>query len=183
MSFRRSAVIPCSFQVMCCLAIAIVGLALPAGGQTIATVKVLARPLSIDYTGGLFGYYRMEPYTDRLLGGTEETLPPVAAFLERRREDHRLLVGMGNNFAPEFGAALQLEGKDQCFLRVPVIKEEPYERRLPPVVLYKDDTRFAKMAHCDNVAAFLMYAGYRAVVPGREIFCTLQSGCGRLRWS
>jgi hypothetical protein len=121
--------------------------------------------LSIEYTGGLFGYYRMEPYADALLGGTEETLPPVAAFLKKRKEDDRLLVGMGNNFGPEFGAALQLEGKDECFLRVPVIKEEPYERRLPPVVLYKDDTRFAKMAHCDNVAAFLMDAGYRAVVP------------------
>jgi hypothetical protein len=121
--------------------------------------------LSIEYTGGLFGYYRMEPYADALLGGTEETLPPVAAFLKKRKEDDRLLVGMGNNFGPEFGAALQLEGKDECFLRVPVIKEEPYERRLPPVVLYKDDTPFAKMAHCDNVAAFLMDAGYRAVVP------------------
>ena len=107
---------------------------------------MLARPLSIAYTGGLFGYYRMEPYADRLLGGTEETLPPVAAFLKRRREDHRLLVGMGNNFAPEFGAALQLEGLDKCFQRVPAIKEEPYEKRLPPVVLYKDDTRFAKIA-------------------------------------
>jgi hypothetical protein len=64
-----------------------------------------------------------------------------------------------------------MEGTEEdCGQPVAEIGQEPYERRLPPVVLYKDDRRIAKHPHCDNVAVFLMRAGYRAVVPGREDF-------------
>ena len=124
-------------------------------------------PLSVEYTGGLFGYYRMEPDEAQ-----ELRLRPVAAFLENRKGNDRLLLGMGDNFGPEFGAALQFEnaGSSDCKQPVQQIAKERYGRGLPPVVLYKDDNRIAKHARCDNVALFLMRAGYRAVVPGREDF-------------
>ncbi|MGO8756551.1 MAG: hypothetical protein ACLQG3_00360 [Terracidiphilus sp.] len=122
----------------------------------------------IDYTGSLLGYYRME------FGEPDgKHLPPVQAFLDFRKQDpSRLLLGMGDNFGPEFGASLQLEndpGKGHpngCFL--PQNKSDNGETR--PESLYKNDDRVAGQARCDNVLNFLMHAGFRAVVPGSQDF-------------
>src|SRR5579871_5581170 len=68
---------------------------------------------SLEYTGGLFGYYRIEePDKDKRLEGNNEELKPVRDFLDKRgslvkdkkNADDRLLLGMGDNFGPEFGA-------------------------------------------------------------------------------
>jgi hypothetical protein len=120
---------------------------------------------SVDYTGALFGYYRIEPTSSKPL------FPAVLAFGKERAQRHQtLLLGMGDNFAPEFGASLQLTGEktQDCY---EAIDTSDSKRDLsPPEILYKEDTRVAKKVECDNVANFLLREGYRAVVPGREDF-------------
>ena len=70
---------------------------------------------------------------------------------------------MGDNFAPEMGASLQLPHlDDDC-------KLEPDSQSFPEG-LYKDSGRNALKAECDNVVRFLLKGGYRAIVPGREDF-------------
>ena len=120
----------------------------------------------IDYTGGLLGYFRME--------ATETTpvLPPVKAFVDFRDADAKngghLLLGMGDDFGPEFGAALQLENAPGSPCYQPQNLRPDKETR--PESLYKNDDRVALKAQCDNVLNFLMRTGFRALVPGREDF-------------
>jgi hypothetical protein len=116
----------------------------------------------IYYTGKLFGYYRIE------YGESEDQyLDSVAAFLKNRkafRDDW--LLGMGDNFAPEFGASIQLQSADcHCVDETASKDEKQY-----PKYLYKSDDRIPTGAPCDNVTNFLIQAGYRALVPGREDF-------------
>jgi hypothetical protein len=134
--------------------------------------------LALDYTGSLFGYYRIEP--DEKL----QLKPPRRFLEEKRNRANRLLLGMGDNFSPEFGASVQREleeyknhgeseprKKEPCFLPVPPSeKPKPGHKNEAPEVLYKDSSRLPNMAECDNVARFLMQAGYRVIVPGREDF-------------
>ncbi len=124
----------------------------------------------IDYTGSLYGYYRME-YNEP----DQNHLPPVSKFLDYRKADpSRLLLSMGDNFGPEFGASIQLEN-----LNTPKPSEggcnliqtiDPGTKETRPESLYKDDGRVAPRADCDNVLNFLMHAGFRAVVPGSQDF-------------
>lgn len=113
----------------------------------------------IYYTGKLFGYYRIEP--------DEKThLRTVDRFLEwRNGADPGWLLGTGDNFGPEFGAGIQL--KDDCATQEPTTDRH---KIYAPETFYKQERRYAKSAACDNVANFLMTAGYRALVPGREDF-------------
>ena len=131
-------------------------------GQTTST--------QIDYTGSLYGYYRME-----FNEPDQKHLPPVASFLAFRKKDpSRLLLGLGDNFGPEFGASIQMENlntpdpsKGGCNLPQSV---DPRTKETRPESLYKDDGRVAPRANCDNVLNFLMHAGFRAVVPGSQDF-------------
>jgi hypothetical protein len=124
----------------------------------------------IDYTGGLYGYYRME-----FNEADQNHLPPVKSFLDYRNADSsRLLLSMGDNFGPEFGASIQLENlntpdpsKGGCNLPQTI---DPNTKETRPESLYKDDGRVAPRADCDNVLNFLMHAGFRAVVPGSQDF-------------
>ena len=124
----------------------------------------------IDYTGNLYGYYRME-----FNESDQNHLPPVKSFLDFRKSDpSRLLLGMGDNFGPEFGASIQLENLNTpdpsqggCKLPQTV---DPGTKETRPESLYKDDGRVAPRANCDNVLNFLMHAGFRAVVPGSQDF-------------
>lgn len=124
----------------------------------------------IDYTGSLYGYYRME-YNE----ADQNHLPPVASFLDFRKKDSsRLLLSLGDNFGPEFGASIQLENLDTpgaaqggCNLPQSI---DPNTKETRPESLYKDDGRVAPRANCDNVLNFLMHAGFRAVVPGSQDF-------------
>src|ERR1035441_3436794 len=124
----------------------------------------------IDYTGSLYGYYRME-YNE----SAQNHLPPVKSFLDYRNADSsRLLLSMGDNFGPEFGASIQLENlttpdpsKGGCNLPQTI---DPGTKETRPESLYKDDGRVAPRADCDNVLNFLMHAGFRAVVPGSQDF-------------
>ncbi|MEI9969949.1 MAG: hypothetical protein WDM87_15495, partial [Terracidiphilus sp.] len=124
----------------------------------------------IDYTGSLYGYYRME-----FNEPDQKHLPPVKGFLDFRKSDSsRLLLGMGDNFGPEFGAAIQLENLDtpdpsQSGCKLPQTVD-PDTKETRPESLYKDDGRMAPRANCDNVLNFLMHAGFRAVVPGSQDF-------------
>ncbi len=127
------------------------------------TNQAQASEIKIDYTGSLMGFYRMEYGED----STNAVLPPVQSFLKVRQLDSsRLLLGMGDNFGPEFGASLQLEGAKPC--DQPPKQTPSGEGR--PESLYKDDDRVPNEAQCDNVLNFLMHAGFRAVVPGSQDF-------------
>lgn len=124
----------------------------------------------IDYTGSLYGYYRME-YNE----ADQNHLRPVKSFLDFRKSDpDTLLLSMGDDFGPEFGAAIQLENLNTpdpsqggCSLPQTI---DPVTKETRPESLYKDDDRVAPRADCDNVLNFLMHAGFRAVVPGNQDF-------------
>jgi hypothetical protein len=134
--------------------------------------------LQIRYTGKLFGYYRME--ADEPLDRPK--LSAVRRFLlaesSKDSTGDTLLLGMGDNFAPEFGASLQQEVSSSipCFVhgKPPQGKDAPKSADQYFVDLYEDhyksSTRKPPLADCDNVTRFLMAAGYRVVVPGREDF-------------
>jgi hypothetical protein len=121
--------------------------------------------LRVDYTGGLYGYFRDDAPTFHDTDGL------VGHFIQVHGGEGHLLLGMGDNFGPEFGASIQEEDRANCGLPT-----DPSERL--PQALYKDDLRVAKSAECDNVANFLLKAGYRVIVPGREDF---MYGSGWLR--
>ncbi len=124
----------------------------------------------IDYTGSLYGYYRME-----FNEPDQNHLSPVKSFLDFRKSDpSRLMLGMGDIFGPEFGASIQLENLNTpdpsqggCKLPQTI---DPGTKETRPESLYKDDGRVAPRANCDNVLNFLMHAGFRAVVPGSQDF-------------
>ena len=124
-----------------------------------------AQSTTINYTGRLMGYYRIEA-NEQIWNSdgtpSDHLLKPVKDFLNWRKKNPELLVGMGDNFGPEFGASIQPVGSDDCLV--------PAGKGIAPGSLYKDGTRIPKSAHCDNVLRFLMAAGFRAVVPGREDF-------------
>jgi len=133
-------------------------------GQTASPRPAYTTDTGFDYTGNLLGYYRMEP--------TEQSaiLPPVKEFLDeyRKSNPNTLLIGMGDNFGPEFGASLQLENDaDKECMQDP---KDTGDGETRPESLYKDDDRVPRLPQCDNVLNFLMHAGFRAVVPGRDDF-------------
>ncbi|MGA7341736.1 MAG: hypothetical protein WBE72_24805 [Terracidiphilus sp.] len=157
------------------------------------TLPAQTPDLEVKYTGRLFGYYRIEPdesVSAAPAPGSGIRLSTVRAFLgslsshPAQRPDapqtDTLLLGMGDNFAPEFGASIQQEfrtadGNGPCESRVPdgpptSTTGEAEWHRSAPEALYKTETRMPVQADCDNVLRLLMTAGYRAVVPGREDF-------------
>src|ERR1700733_13124614 len=138
----------------------------------------------VDYTGALFGYYRIEP-KEKPEAGQKAVLAPVNEFLKRRAGlPQQLLLGMGDNFGPEFGSSVQMQPlnqnhlpdeTDHCFLKLTKGSQDMKDReegKAYPQILYKDSERVLgdKQVDCDSVANFLMTAGYRALVPGREDF-------------
>jgi len=139
--------------------------------------SIASRTFVLNYTGALYGYYRIEE-PDPAAG----KLDPPDTFLHHDWKTPPLLLGMGDNFGPEFGASIQEDHVTmpvngtldkfteslECYL--PATQPTPGHKAVPPEIYYKDDDRLPKMAECDNVGRFLMWAGYRAIVPGREDF-------------
>jgi hypothetical protein len=149
--------------------------------QTSPTPDKSSSPsINIQYTGRLFGYYRIEPDADAV-EAKEKALPaagravplaaPAAFLRERQKTPSDLLLGMGDNFGPEFGASIQKESprENDCRLDAPAWVQGQLDTYAPES-LYKSEWRKPIFADCDNVTRFLMAAGYRAVVPGREDF-------------
>jgi hypothetical protein len=141
--------------------------------------------LEFQYTGKLFGYYRIEP-------GEPPSLKPVLDFqsaypMPASGKRSVPLLGMGDNFAPEFGASVQQEflhfgisdsanppeNWSPCMApadKTPHDQGAASHKYAAPEVLYKSSKRMPVLADCDNVTRFLMTADYRAIVPGREDF-------------
>jgi hypothetical protein len=154
----------------------------PLAGSGKAHPPTPSKVLTVNYTGRLFGYYRMEPPIADRFGNVRPDLPVVGQFFEKHSKDGALLLGMGDNFAPEFGAAIQQEFTTASGDWAPCknlqrddlskIKNNDLKQRklFAPESLYKSEIRLPAMADCDNVTRFLMTAGYRAIVPGREDF-------------
>ncbi len=152
-----------------CLSPLLVSMALPL--LLPCVLRGQSNTTQIDYTGSLYGYYRME-YNEP----DQNHLLPVKKFLDvyRKSNPDTLLIGLGDNFGPEFGASIQLENlntpdppKEGCNLPQSI---DPSSKETRPESLYKDDGRFAPRANCDNVLNFMMHAGFRAVVPGSQDF-------------
>ena len=64
-----------------------------------------------------------------------KNLPPVSEFLVYRSgpdKSGRLLLGMGDNFGPEFGASLQLENASgsQCYQTPTALQDKRPSRRV-----------------------------------------------------
>ncbi len=143
--------------------------------------------LPVFYTGRLLGYFRHPDRQTLCQQGCPADLPrsvQVEAFLQRLAQAgggnpfDRLLVGVGDNFAPDFGARViyrdlasqDVVHKDTLFYS--------HERRRWIDVLHEafDEaaTREARSGWstvpADNVACFLRLAGYDALVPGKHDF-------------
>ena len=145
--------------------------------DTTGTPSIASKTFVLNYTGALYGYYRIEE-PDPSAGKLE----PPDTFLHHNWKTPPLLLGMGDNFGPEFGASIQEDHlklpvngnldkfteSPECYL-LPT-QPPPGHKAVPPEIYYKDDDRLPKMAECDNVGRFLMWAGYRAIVPGKEDF-------------
>ena len=164
-----------SFGVECASIIAVVVAILVMGGFAEAQGE---QPLKVAYTGRLFGYHRIEPGEQDAAGNATPALMAVQQFLKWRPTD-ALLVGMGDNFGPEFGASIQEEYKpsgitnDPCAapLTYPSGPLDPQRWKFEaPEGIYKSGSRLAFKADCDNVVRFLLESGYSALVPGREDF-------------
>lgn len=128
------------------------------------TATAFAQDLKIAYTGQLMGYYRQ----DVAAKPSDPPNPPKLLLKELTTDDakgFKLILGMGDNFAPEFGAALYQPDGSNCLSNNPAKANGPFPR-----ALYKTDLNPPNRAECDNVAGFLMQAGYRAIVPGKEDF-------------
>jgi hypothetical protein len=117
------------------------------------------------YTGRLFGYFRypdIQASTDQGCPDVATTpLPPQAALflstLEKLRSAHQPLVSMGENFAPELLARAVLDRTPGSPQRGELINKD---------VLTAESDHIAS----DNVACFLRFMGFDAVVPGQQDF-------------
>jgi hypothetical protein len=143
-------------------------------------------PLKVKFTGALFGYYRIEADEDP----ASPKLTVVDSLLKNLQDgvnardkagpsSRSLLLGMGDNYSPEFGASVQQEfkslkgDKSPCSVPAPAPHGPAAAGKwslFAPETLYKSEDRMPALANCDNVTGFLMTAGYRAIVPGREDF-------------
>jgi hypothetical protein len=135
---------------------------------------VSTKDFDFNYTGALFGYYQINE--------NEKMIPAVQRFItfrpgewDKPNEDFPqysyLLVGMGDNFAPEFRASLQPD-EPNCNFLPDTAEAGAKQKNEVPQRFYKSSLRILKpeSVPCDNVARFLISAGYRAIVPGREDF-------------
>ncbi len=129
-----------------------------------------ADPLTIVYTGKLFGYYRIAPgNSPTLLGPVQRFIASWNATKDASPGFRPLLLGMGDNFGPEFGASLQLENDKDEDCKQPANSLSSERKEIVyPQSLYKRAERTPKQADCDNVVRFMTTLGYRAIVPGKE---------------
>jgi hypothetical protein len=121
-------------------------------------------PFRIGFTGDLMGFYR----TDAPYGLPNDLRTKTKAEMDR---GNFILVGMGSNFGPEYGAALQLPASGHCHIPADPTTFIGGDLNSTPEKFYKglanDGTdRIAPEADCDNVALYLRSIGYSAVTPG-----------------
>ena len=97
-----------------CLSPLLISMALPL--LLPCVLRAQSNTSQIDYTGSLYGYYRME-YNEP----DQKHLLPVKKFLDvyRKSNPDNLLIGLGDNFGPEFGASIQLENLDTPEIKPP----------------------------------------------------------------
>lgn len=157
----------------------------------------------ILYTGRLFGYFRIPDHQPRdVQVGTDGDVcnaqdqtnwsPAAHDFHERRQtKPDAILVGTGDNFAPEIEArefalpegnsksadGFIPRGKDQYVWYPSVPQQHPWDGRWVHVgeALRDRDFRRSRMhgegsIPTDNVGCFLIQEKYAAVVPGRHDF-------------
>jgi len=167
-----------------------------ATGSSTVTTTSQTPELTINFTSKLMGYFRLpdhQPWAVTNAGHCmpppEQRLPPgqgltrqlshdAQVFTEKFRSNNALLVGTGDNFSPNYFSrvlvgippelAAKENGKD--FFGWDGTQWVPFEKA---PFRHNND-----VAPADNVACFLAYEHYAAVVPGKH---DLHYGPERLR--
>ena len=145
-----------------------------------------ATPMNVDvvYTGRLLGYFRVPSLQDfDAKGCPANGIPSKAAdkFLkirERQVDAKTVLVGTGDNFAPELEARVFSNLPPRQDKQYAIGNKELYYGSGDKWVFYKDapDSLIKQIAEgngtipSDNVGCFLRRAGYAAIVPGKHDF-------------
>lgn len=160
----------------CILTLAIVcgmtGIAAPLAAQTDDT-------LTVAYTGRLLGYARLPDRQSKTTTGCSDQSGPtdgsddVGKLLKERLETYKgaLIVGMGDNFAPELDARRFADGDLKEMFTWDHVSGGPWipnGPRLAPLVPSIEAGHTA--IPTDNVACFFRLARYTALVPGKHDF-------------
>jgi hypothetical protein len=184
-----------------------------------ATTAPAAADLEIFYTGRLLGHARIpdqqwtttrscEPQPDKPCPPSSKAAQVLLRFLQDtgyRRKPGQLLLGLGDNFGPEYWARsiLEAETGSQAFIRKTVettVGLRPVNPKFKDYFVWMEsagwfDIRLNKNKPLsaaysplelagratipfDNVAEFFRKAGYQAIVPGKHDF---YFGAERLR--
>jgi 5'-nucleotidase-like protein len=152
----------------------------------VALPAARSEPVRILYTGKLLGYFRdpdaQSPDRDSQVCGDKGKNPSLAAqkFREAIRENQLndvILVGMGDNFAPE------VEARKFCLSPADESSKRLFKRDGKEFFEW-DGNQWQSHRHGkdyipdDNVASFFIDEGYAAIVPGKHDF---YYGAERLR--
>lgn len=149
---------------------------------------------SILFTGKLFGYFRLPnkqafedgkdpknpcPSPARIASGDERMSVDAEVFM-KIREDNRaaLLLGTGDNFAPNYySRVITPEFQPGLNLHKEAYEWDPWNGTGEWTLYNRISDKLSKQlweGHgtipTDNVACFLSYAGYTAIVPGKHDF-------------
>ena len=153
-----------------------------------ATPVPAPSPVDIVYTGRLFGYFRVPSlqkfsekngcpnYTDDL---PSEAAKKFLAVRDHQAPDTTIMVGTGDNFAPELEA--RVFDEPPATGGYPVGNKELYLGSSNDWVIYTDTNQSTQnlrnriaagygVIPNDNVACFLRRAKYAAIVPGKHDF-------------
>src|SRR5579864_9356437 len=139
---------------------------------------------SILFTGKLMGYYRLPDKQSLQSNDCEAPGPGAQASRDAQvfidnyagRDPDTLLLGTGDNFSPNYYSRV-FATETQSDLANPFQKELyvwgyskwwPYDR--VPSYVAADERRGKGTIPTDNVACFLSYVHYDAIVPGKEDF-------------
>lgn len=165
-----------------------------SNGHTDLRAHVLGSRPSFLFTGKLFGYFRLPdkqtledgsdptnpcPSRDKISSGEKQMSRDATVFMEiRRRNLTAILLGTGDNFSPNYYSRVIVPGSS----RRTNYHKERYEWDWgiphPGWTLYKNisDSLWKELREgegtlpTDNVACFLSYANYKAIVPGKHDF-------------
>src|SRR5215472_2075391 len=167
----------------------------------------------VDATSGLFGYFRLPDHQDLEWISVQEksapqsgffcpsdvntASPDARVFLTLPAPNNRLLVGTGDNFAPNYGSRMFTDDPKKSSKTM--FADGHHEKELYNWDWTRNEWTYYDGRHwdsnklewvptneiqgedmipTDNVACFLSYAGYAAIVPGKHDF---QYGTERLR--
>ena len=160
MNFRQTTIATTLFM---CLAVTALGQGTVPENSASAAPQPQPKNLQILFTDHLLGYYRIpDAQAEDFQALCPEAAPGTPAYelLPIHKGNNTILVGMGNNFAVEFGSRTYQDTRGA------------HAKSRDP------GTKFSLDKIGDNVSCFLSRAGYDALAPGKGDF---YFGAERLR--